>query len=63
MWKKSDASRSTSFFTILKLRGYYIITGKAPNEISACIAGAGLTVLNKPNPGDVHPIAVEDALC
>ena len=40
-----------------------LVMGKAPNEISAYIAGAGLTVLNKSNPGDVHSIAVGEALC
>ena len=34
-----------------------LVMGKAPNEISAYIAGAGLTVLNKSNPGGVHPIS------
>ena len=40
-----------------------LVMGKAPNEISAYIAGAGLTVLNKSNPGDIQPIVVGEALC
>ena len=40
-----------------------LVMGKAPNNISAYIAGAVLTVLNKSNPGHVQPIVVGEALC
>ena len=39
-----------------------LISGSAPLDVAIFLAGGNLTALNKPVPGDIHPIAVGEAL-